>query len=549
VFNSIRKRLIFNFVLIAAIIILFCTAFFSYEMINGIQNQMKTDGITLAKNIRANIEKEGIENTDKIQDIAEDIYGHADGELLYVSVVSKDKTMIAGTIKELIGKKVDTKEIESSFKSVFEGKTIGNIYEWNGTPAYNVSVPFMEGNNVPYSLSVGISIDNMEKTIRDTIIKSVIYAIGLLVLAAVAGIVIGRRIAKPIESIKETVEKIGKGDLTVEYEVTGKDEIGRLAEVSNETAKNSREIFKKIKVISGSLGHLSENIKEGGTTVALSGEEIAASMTSVSQEGIKQSESLEEAVTLLESFSKDLGNVENELKLLVEVGHDIKNDTNVGAETINKLANTIDEMFNSFLIARNKVENLDKTISQINSIVDVINGVASQTNLLALNASIEAARAGEAGKGFSVVAEEIKKLAEEVLRSSKNITQLINAVMKETDDVFNTTELVTKIVEESKNDIVDVTTSFKGVIEKVNDIPKEIDKVQVVLQGTMEGKDVILETVENIASKSQEISALSQEVTAATEEQTAITNELNVTSKKLVNIASVLEKSVSNFNV
>jgi methyl-accepting chemotaxis protein len=548
-FNSIRKRLIFNFVLIAAIIILFCTAFFSYEMINGIQNQMKTDGITLAKNIRANIEKEGIENTDKIQDIAEDIYGHADGELLYVSVVSKDKTMIAGTIKELIGKKVDTKEIESSFKSVFEGKTIGNIYEWNGTPAYNVSVPFMEGNNVPYSLSVGISIDNMEKTIRDTIIKSVIYAIGLLVLAAVAGIVIGRRIAKPIESIKETVEKIGKGDLTVEYKVTGKDEIGRLAEVSNETAKNSREIFKKIKVISGSLGHLSENIKEGGTTVALSGEEIAASMTSVSQEGIKQSESLEEAVTLLESFSKDLGNVENELKLLVEVGHDIKNDTNVGAETINKLANTIDEMFNSFLIARNKVENLDKTISQINSIVDVINGVASQTNLLALNASIEAARAGEAGKGFSVVAEEIKKLAEEVLRSSKNITQLINAVMKETDDVFNTTELVTKIVEESKNDIVDVTTSFKGVIEKVNDIPKEIDKVQVVLQGTMEGKDVILETVENIASKSQEISALSQEVTAATEEQTAITNELNVTSKKLVNIASVLEKSVSNFNV
>lgn len=544
-FNSIRKRLIFNFVLIAAIIILSCTSFFTYQMIKGIENQMKADGITLANNIRANIEKAGIKNIDKIQDIIDGIYEHAHGELWYVGVVSKDKTLVAGTSKDSIGQKIDTEEIES----VFEGKTSGNIYEWKGTPAYNVGVPIKDGNNVAYSLSVGISVDNMQKAIRDTIIKSVIYAVAVLILAAIAGIVIGKRIAKPIESIKATVERIGKGDLTAEYEVAGKDEIGRLAAVSKESTKNIRELIRKTKVISESLSNLSENIKEGGTTVASSSEEIAASVTSVSQEGIKQTESLEEAVRLLESFSVDLDKVENELSLLAEVGNTIKEDTNVGSETINKLANTINEMFNSFLIAKNKVENLDKTISQINSIVDVINGVANQTNLLALNASIEAARAGDAGKGFSVVAEEIRKLAEAVLKSSKSITQLINTVMKETDDVFNTTELVTKIVEESKNDIDDVTTSFKGVIEKVNNIPREINKVRVVLQGTMEGRNEILDTVESIASKSQEVSALSEEVTASTEEQAAITNELSITAKKLVNIASVLEKNVSNFNV
>lgn len=543
--NSIRKRLIFNFVLIAGIIIFICTSFFTYEMINGIQNQMRADGITLAKNIEANIEKTGIKNIDKIQDIIDGIYERAEGQLWYVGIVSKDKILIAGTSKDSIGEKIDSEELNNAFK----GKTMGNIYEWKGTPAYNVSVPIKDGNNVVYVLSVGISVDNMQKTIRNTIIISIIYATAILILAAIAGTFIGRRIAKPIESIKETIEKIGEGDLNAEYQVTSKDEIGRLAEVSKETTKGFRELVRKTKVISESLSNLSENIKEGGTTVALSSEEIAASVTSVSQEGIKQAESLEGAVTLLESFSKDLDNVENELKLLAEVGNHIKNDTNVGAETINKLAATIDEMFNSFLIARNKVENLDNTISQINSIADVINGVANQTNLLALNASIEAARAGDAGKGFSVVAEEIRKLAEEVLKSSKSITQLINEVMKETTEVSNTTELVTKIVEESKNDIVDVTTSFKGVIEKVNDIPREINKVRVVLQGTMEGRDEILDTVENIASKSQEISALSEEVTASTEEQAAITNELAITSKKLINIASVLEKSVANFNV
>jgi len=308
-----------------------------------------------------------------------------------------------------------------------------------------------------------------------------------------------------------------------------------------------QELVRKTKVVSESLSSLSKDIESGGNTVASTSEEIAVSVASVSQEGMKQTEALEEAVMLLENFSMDLNNVDTQLKLLADGGNIIKEDTNKGVQTINKLSNTIDEMLNSFLVSKTKVENLDKTISQINSIIDVINGVAKQTNLLALNASIEAARAGESGKGFSVVAEEIKKLAEEVLTSSKSINQLINTVMKETNDVSSTTEFVTQIVEESKNDINSVIDSFEGIISKVNYIPTDINKVHMVLQGTMKGRDRILDTVENIASKSQEISAVSEEVTASTEEQAAITNELSVTAKKLVNISSVLEKSVSNF--
>ncbi|APC41377.1 methyl-accepting chemotaxis protein [Clostridium estertheticum] len=544
-FSSIRKRLIFNFVLIAAIIILTCTSFLTHQMINGIQNQMKADGITLANNIRASIEKTGIKNIDKIQDILDGIYDYSDGQLCYIDVVSKDKTLVAGTSKNSIGQKINSNELGS----VFEEKTSGNIYEWKGISAYNVGMPIKDGNSVEYSLSVGISIDSMQKAIKDTIIKSIIHAITVLILAAIAGICIGKRIARPIESLKETIEKIGEGDLTAEYKVTGKDEIGKLAAVSKETTKSIRELVRKIKVISESLSDLSKNINEGGNTVALSSEEIASSVTSVSEEGIKQTESLEDAVRLLENFSVDLDNVENELTILADIGNTIKEDTNIGADTVNKLTNTIDEMLNSFLIGKSKVDNLDKTIFQINSIVDVINGVASQTNLLALNASIEAARAGEAGKGFSVVAEEIRKLAEEVLNSSKSITQLINTVIEETEVVSSATKHATKMVEESRNEVNNVANSSKRTIEKVNEISKEINKVRLVLKGTMESRNKILNTVENIASKSQEISALSEEVTASTEEQTAITNELAITSQKIVTISSELKNDISSFNV
>lgn len=542
-FTSIKKRLTINFVLTAAIVILICTSFFTYQMINGIQNQMKYDGITLANNVRANIENAGIKDVDKMQDIIDATYKYANGELWYIGVISRDKTLVVGTSKSSAGGKVDA----SGLDSVFEGKTNSYMYNWNGNTAYNVEVPIKDGNKVLYSLSIGISIENMKKSIEITIIKSIVCAILVLLLAAIAGIFIGKRIGEPIEIIKDAIEKAGDGDFTAEYKIKSKDEIGKLAIASDKTRKNMRELVRKIKVISESLSDLSEQIGSSGNTVALSSEDIATSVASVSEEGMKQTEALKEAVNLLEVFSIDLDNVDNNLKFLADGGKIIKEDTNRGAETINKLADTIDEMLDSFLVSKAKVENLDKTISQINSIVDVINGVAKQTNLLALNASIEAARAGEAGKGFSVVAEEIRKLAEEVLTSSKSITQLISTVMKETNDVSTTTELVTKIVEESKNDINSVTTSFKGVISKVNNIPSDINKVQLVLRGTMEGRKKILDTVENIASKSQDISALSEDVTAATEEQAAITNELSITAKKLVNISSVLGKNVSQF--
>jgi methyl-accepting chemotaxis protein len=543
-FNSIRKRLIFNFTLMALVIILVSTSFTTYQMITGIQNQMKYDGITLANNIKTDIENIGIANIDKIQSLISEAHEHSEGNLYYIGVVSQDKVLVAGTSKDAIGEKIDTAELDS----VFKGSTASFMNEWQGTPAYNVAVPIKEGDKVVSTLSVGISVANMQKYITNGVIRSIVVGIITLILAIIAGTILGGQIAKPIESIRNTMEKIGNGDLTVEYSVTGNDEISKLAIASNETTKNLRELVRKIKSISASLNNLSQGVSNGGEQVSLSSEEIAVSVSSVSQEGIKQTEDLTDAVRLLEDFSSDLNNVNIKLSELAEGGEYIKEDIDKGSERINNLSNTIGEMQDSFDIVRNKVGNLDETISQINSIVDVINSVAAQTNLLALNASIEAARAGEAGRGFSVVADEIRKLAVEVLTSSKNITELVNRVMKETHDVSGTTEIAAKRVEEIKEDVEAAITSFNDVIDKVNNIPKEINVVNEVLQGTMVGRDKILATVESIASNSEEISSLSQEVTASTEEQAAITNEMAVTARKLVKMAGVLEKSVSSFN-
>lgn len=545
-FKSIRKRLIFNFVVLSAFIIILTTAFSTYQIIKGLENQMKYDGITLANTIKNDIQNIESGNLELIQGMIDETYKDAEGNLYYIGVISPDKTLIAGTSKEAIGQKFETEELDDVFN---KGNTIAYMNEWKGTPAYNVTVPIKKGDTVVSSVSVGISVSNMKNSIKAITIKSVLAGVGILLVASIIGAVLGKQIAKPIESIKETVEKIGEGDLIVEYSVSSKDELGILATVSNETTKNLREFIRKTKSISSSLNNLSKDVSMGGQQVSAASEEIASSVTSVSQEGIKQTEDLENAVKLLEDFSQDLNGVNNRLTELASQGEFIRQDANKGSEKINDLSNTIGDMKNSFDMVKNKVENLGGTITQINSIVDVINSVAAQTNLLALNASIEAARAGEAGRGFSVVAEEIRKLAEEVLESSKSITDLVNKVIEETHNVSNTTDIASRRVEESRENVGEAVESFKAIIEKVNNIPKEINEVYKVLQGTMEGRNKVLYTIESIALNSEEISSLSEEVTASTEEQAAITNEMAVAAKKLRNMAKVLESNVSSFNV
>ncbi|OOM74353.1 hypothetical protein CLPUN_40580 [Clostridium puniceum] len=135
------------------------------------------------------------------QSIVDKTYENSDGNLYYISVNALNKTFIAGNQKKFIGQKYDSKELDE----VFKGNTKAYMVEWNRTTAYNVTVPIKQADEVISSVSVRISINNMENTIHNRIIKAITAGIVILMLVTIVGIILGERIAKTIENIEFTV--------------------------------------------------------------------------------------------------------------------------------------------------------------------------------------------------------------------------------------------------------------------------------------------------------------------------------------------------------
>ena len=208
------------------------------------------------------------------------------------------------------------------------------------------------------------------------------------------------------------------------------------------------------------------------------------------------------------------------------------------------------ELFNNkFKEFTVQISKFEKRIQKVDAIATSIEGISKQTNLLALNAAIEAARAGDAGKGFSVVAEEIRSLAEQTQTSTQTISNIVGDLSAASKQLAVDTNIISEDLSTQLTNINSNMEAFSSIVTSINDIIPQIQEVSATTQDVNSQKSVIVENIDHISSIAQNISAACEEVASTTEETNSVIEEVNASSVDLNQITHQLKKQVKTFKL
>lgn len=415
----------------------------------------------------------------------------------------------------------------------------------------------------PYNWVVGTGnyLDDIEKAvqlsnqgIQNQLKRQILLLIGInlgcLAIAIVLGLILSSKIANPIAKIAEKVKLLAQGDLRIGHlDISQKDEIGDLASGFNAMADNLQELVKRVMESSGQLSSASEELASGAEQLAKAASSVAASISEVSGGTEKQITAVDEVSQVVESMNRVVVDIMANVKEATAVSEQTASTAHKESEEIDGTIAQMSKIEQTTNNAASLVYNLGSRSREIGQIVDTISGIAEQTNLLALNAAIEAARAGEQGKGFAVVADEVRKLAEQSQEAAKQISDLIRQIQFDTDQAVGAMNQGTSEVRVGTEAVNAAGKTFKQIAELIKEVSAKVNFAGERLAQSAKDNQKIAAAVLVVDEISRGIAAQTQSVNAAVEEQTASSQEIASSSMLLMKNAEEMQRLLTRFKL
>ncbi|WP_313799238.1 methyl-accepting chemotaxis protein [Cytobacillus sp.] len=375
------------------------------------------------------------------------------------------------------------------------------------------------------------------------------------IIATVLGIILGvfllRAILIPLGQINKQLEDIahGEADLTKRVRIKGKNEFGQLAQSFNIFVESLREIIKQVgsssEQVAASSEELSASAEQSKTTTEL----ISTSMQTIADSNSQQSEMMENSLQAVNQSLENLVEVTENTANVAEVSSAMKIQAENGSESVKKVVEQMESIHQSVDLAGEGVNSLVSSVQEIKEISSLITDISSQTNLLALNAAIEAARAGEHGKGFAVVADEVRKLADETNLSVNKIHQLVATIQSESADTVSNIVQVKENVASGINISMETVTNFKDILDSIEKVTAQIQEVAATSQQITAGFELVQHSIEGITEGTKETAASTENIASSTEEQLATMEEISYATASLSKLAEDLQSMVLRFKV
>ncbi|MFC0477827.1 methyl-accepting chemotaxis protein [Robertmurraya beringensis] len=354
-------------------------------------------------------------------------------------------------------------------------------------------------------------------------IKLMWMTVGIVLLSILLISIATVSLVNPLKHLAQKVELVGKGDLTVTIESNRKDEIGSLTASFNHMLQELKTMIGVINQSSVTMSGTTSQLLVSANETKETSNEISVIMDQMASQVDTQYKSLDDSAKIIEEVSESVNDIAVNSSVVTELSSKTQDEIEVGNQKVNGLVEQMNTISRSVNESSSSIMALQAHSKDIESIVEIIQGIASQTNLLALNAAIEAARAGEAGKGFAVVADEVRKLAEQSEISTVNIRNIIEKINSDTNITAENMKIVLDDVKEGIHSVGETGMVFKNILGAIQEVNVKIQEV---------------------TATSEEMSAATEEITASAKETANIAEQASTEVRKTVDITLEQERLV-----
>ena len=377
----------------------------------------------------------------------------------------------------------------------------------------------------------------------------IIVIAAALVLSISIGLLMTRLITKPIKDIQALFAETEQGDFTVKGTYQSKDELGLLTSSFNKMVGGVRSIIETVGETSHQVASSSQELSASADESTKASEYISTTIQELAVGSDQQVESVENSRTVIMGMTEFAGRISSNAEKAAATADQTAKMSLEGTKAIDKVSTQMKSINETVVSLSEAFKHLTERSNEIGNITEVITSIAEQTNLLALNAAIEAARAGEQGKGFAVVADEVRKLAEQSARSAEQITRLITIIQNDTKQTMNSVISATGEVKEGLVVVHEAGGAFQKIENSITEVVTQINDVTNLVKNLTAGASEIETAISGVKEVAETAAGGTQTVSAATQEQLASMEEIAAASQILAQNAEELQHLIQKFKI